>query len=558
VRHAARLVSAAIALAAWTLAAALGTPAPSGSKVTLAILHTSDLHGHVSPRDSLADRDFGEGLARIAAAVKAVRAEGGPVLLLDSGDTIQGTPEQAIAFEAGPDAADPIIGAMNRIGYDAMAVGNHEFDFGRARLARSRSQARFPFLSANIEEETGAAAFEPYRVLTAGGVRVGVLGLTTPLVASWEGASRIAGLRFTDSVAAAARYVPVLRGKERCDLVVVLVHEGFEKNPETGEDRGGSEENQAYAIATGVPGIDLLLTGHTHSVIDPRRLGGTWISQPGRFGGAMTRFDVTLARAGRRWSVSDVRGTTLSMKSATPDADVVRFAAPSFDAAMSRLAEPVARLTVELSARDARVRDTAILDWLHDVQREAGKADLSVASLLPGTLPPWTPGPLTVRQIWSFYPYENTLVTVRATGAQIRDALERAARCFSGIEMTREGPAWKRNPAVWGYNCDTLDGAEYALDPTRPEGSRLLYLRRNGKDVPDAESCTVALNSYRAAGGGGYRVWRDCPRVSESDLSLRDLLIRDARRRRELAPKTDANWILAPSLPEGPFRVPSN
>jgi 2',3'-cyclic-nucleotide 2'-phosphodiesterase/3'-nucleotidase len=165
---------------------------------------------------------------------------------------------------------------------------------------------------------------------------------------------------------------------------------------------------------------------------------------------------------------------------------------------------------------------------------------------------------LTVRQIWSFYPYENTLLTVRASGAQVREALERAARCFSGIEMTAQGPAWKRNPEVWGYNCDSLDGAEYALDPTRPEGSRLLYLRKDGKDVADGESFTVAMNSYRAAGGGGYRMWRDCPRVSESEISLRDLLIRDARRRKELAPKTDANWILAPTLPEGPFRIPPN
>jgi 2',3'-cyclic-nucleotide 2'-phosphodiesterase/3'-nucleotidase len=116
---------------------------------------------------------------------------------------------------------------MNRVGYDAMAVGNHEFDFGRERLARSRGQARFPVLSANIVEEgSGEPAFPPYRVASVDGVRVGILGLTTKLVPSWESAGRVAGLRFTDSVEAAARYVPVLRGKERCDLVVVLGSRG--------------------------------------------------------------------------------------------------------------------------------------------------------------------------------------------------------------------------------------------------------------------------------------------------------------------------------------------
>ena len=525
----------------------------------LTILHTSDLHGHVHPTDSLADRDFGDGLARVAATVRSVRAEGRPVLLLDSGDTIQGTPEQAIAFEAGPAAPDPIVNAMNRVGYDAMAVGNHEFDFGRERLARSRGQARFPLLSANIVEEGGGEpAFPPYRVASVDGVRVGILGLTTKLVPSWESPGRVAGLRFTDSVEAAARYVPVLRGKERCDLVVVLVHEGFERSLDTGEDRGSGDENQAYAIATGVPGIDLLLTGHTHSVIDPRKLGGTWVSQPGRFGNTVTRFDVTLARQASGWKASEIRGASLPMKSVEPDPEIVRLATPSHDAAMARLATTVAQLRVPLEARDARVRDTALLDWLHGVQLREGKAQISFASLLPGSLPTWEPGPLTIRQIWSFYPYENDLVTVRATGVQVHEALERAARCLSGIETTSAGPAWRRNPSVWGYNCDTLDGAEYALDPTRPEGQRVLFLRRDGKPVGDTETFLVALNSYRAAGGGGYRVWKDCPRVGEADASLRDLLIRDAKRRGELSPETDGNWFLAPSLPEGPFRVPSN
>jgi 2',3'-cyclic-nucleotide 2'-phosphodiesterase/3'-nucleotidase len=169
-------------------------------------------------------------------------------------------------------------------------------------------------------------------------------------------------------------------------------------------------------------------------------------------------------------------------------------------------------------------------------------------------LPNWPAGDLTVRQIWSFYPYENTLVTIRATGRQVKQALERAALCFSGLESVRDGVAWRRNPAVWGYNCDSMDGAEYALDPTRPEGERLLFLRRNGRDVADEDTFLVALNSYRSSGGGGYAVWRSCPRVSESRESLRDLLIEDAKRKGELAPKPNENWFLAPSLPEGPLR----
>ncbi|MGE5276307.1 MAG: bifunctional metallophosphatase/5'-nucleotidase [Acidobacteriota bacterium] len=542
----------AAALAAPVVAAAAAAPA----SVTITILHTSDLHGRVDPRDSLADRDFGEGLARVVAAVRSIRAEGRPTLLLDSGDTIEGAPEQALAFSGGAAGSpDPIITAMNEAGYDAMAVGNHEFDFGAERLSKSRAQARFPFLSANVVREDGHPAFDPYAVREVAGARVGILGLTTPRVPSWESPSRIAGLRFLDSVEAARRAVSTLRQKERCDLIVVLAHEGFERDPETGADRGSAAENQAYALATEVPGIDVLLTGHTHSVIAPRKLGGAWVSQPGRFGKVLTRFDVTLDRAGGRWKVSRVQGSNLAMASVVPDPEIVRLASPSHDAAMAFLARQIARLPEPLSARNARTQDTAILDWLHQVQREQGRADLSFASLLPGSLPPWPAGPLTIRQVWSFYPYENTLVTVKATGRQVREALEVAARCISGVEASGDGFAWRRNPAVWGYNCDTLDGAEYALDPARPEGHRLLFLRRGGRPVGDDEVFLVAINSYRAAGGGGYAVWRNCPRVAETEKSLRDLLVEDARRRGELAPRADENWFLAPSLPEGPMRA---
>ncbi len=531
-------------------------PGARPASITVTLLHTSDLHGRVHPLDALANRDFGEGLARIATAVAAIRAEGNSVLLLDSGDTIQGAPEEALGLTGKSGEADPIVAAMDRMGYDAMAVGNHEFDFGRERLARSRAQASFPFLSANVLEESGSAAFPPYVVRTVGGVRVGILGLTTPRVPSWESPSRIPGLRFVDSVTAARRFVPLLREKERCDLVVVLAHEGFERDLESGAERGNAQENQAYALATGVEGIDLLLTGHTHTVIGPRRLGSAWVSQPGRFGNTLTRFDVTLSRSGRAWSVVAVKGASLPMKAVEPDPEIVRLSLPSHEGAMARLARTVARLSEPLSAREARTQDTPIVDWLHRVQREAGRADLSFASLLPGTLVPWPAGPLTIRQIWAFYPYENTLVTVRATGSQVREALETAARCVSGIEFSGRKPSWKRNPAVWGYNCDTLDGAEYALDPTRPEGNRVLFLRRGGRPVNAEDTFLVALNSYRAAGGGGYAVWRACPRVAESETGLRSLLIEDARRRGVLRLECDENWFLAPSLPEAPFRFP--
>jgi 2',3'-cyclic-nucleotide 2'-phosphodiesterase/3'-nucleotidase len=503
--------------------------AARASAVTLTILHTSDLHGRVHPHDPLADADLGEGLARVAAAVKAVRAQGNPTLLLDSGDTIQGSPTQALVFAGRiADAGDPIVRAMNLVGYDAMAIGNHEFDFGLERLEVSRRQARFPWLSANTLGPDGEPAFAPYVVREIAGVRVGILGLVTPHVANWESPSLLGQLHFGDSVAAARRYVPVLRGRERCDLVVVIAHEGFERDRATGRERRESGENQAYAVATQVEGIDFLLSGHAHAVIAPRRLGRTWVSQPGRWGNTLTRFDVTLEREGDRWRVTDIAGRNLPMKRVAPDPAVVAAVTPEHEATMRLLGEEAAVLDAPVSGKGARRQDTALLDWLHAVQLRDGKAAVSFCSLLPSESPDWPAGPLTIRQIWAFYPYENGLVTIEATGRQVRAALERSAGCVA-------------RPAELGRNCDTLEGAEYALDLSRPEGHRVAYLRRDGREIGDDELVVVALNSYRASGGGGYPMWKSARRIAETG-NLRDMLVADARAQKRLRLEPDGNW----------------
>jgi 2',3'-cyclic-nucleotide 2'-phosphodiesterase/3'-nucleotidase len=503
--------------------------AARASAVTLTILHTSDLHGRVHPHDALADRDLGEGLARVAEAVKAIRAEGNPTLLVDSGDTIQGSPTQALVF-AGRigDGSDPIVRAMNLVGYDAMAIGNHEFDFGVDRLDASRKQARFPWLSANTLGPDGEPAFPPYAVKEIAGARVGILGLVTPHVANWESPALLGGLHFGDSVEAARRYVPILRNRERCDLVVVIAHEGFERDPRSGLERPDNGENQAYAIATEVPGIDLLLAGHAHTILAPTRIGKTWVSQPGRWGNTLTRFDLALERGEGRWNVVAVAGRNLPMKKVVPDPEVVAAVAPEHGATLRLLAEEAAVLELPVSGNGARRQDTALLDWLHGVQLREGKAALSFCSLLPAALPDWPAGPLSVRQIWAFYPYENGLVTVEATGRQVRAALERSAGCVA-------------RPSELSRNCDTLAGAEYVLDLSKPEGRRVVSLRRDGREIGDGDVLAVAINSYRASGGGGYPMWKSARRVSEIG-NVRELLVADARAKKRLLLTADGNW----------------
>lgn len=516
------------------------------------MLHTSDLSGRVHPHDPRADRDLGQGLARVSTAVKGIRAEG-PVLLLDSGDTINGSPTQVLAFDGlVGDGRDPMVKAMNALRYDAMAIGNHEFDYGLARLETSRREASSPGSppTSNDRTENRLTSRTSCGRSVASVWGSSVSSRRRSLLA-WSPGRRAAvpGHRGdVPPVRAGAPGQGTVRRRDRPD-------------PRRNRSRrrappGGLAENQAGRIAREVPGIDLVLTGHTHTNIAPRREGSAWISQPGGYGETLTRFDLTLERQGGAWRVANVSGRNLPMKEVPPDPALVALSETEHRQTMEKLAEPVARVGSPVSAEGARTEDTGILDWLHGVHLREGKADLSFASLLPSTLRTWEED-VTVRDIWSFYPYENSLVTLRATGKQVRTALETAARCVDGVSLEGGAPAWKRNPAVWNYNCDTMEGAEYALDPTRPEGQRVIYLRRGGRVVRDDEVFTVAVNSYRASGGGGYAVWRDCPRVSESGRTLRDILIDEARRRRELSLEPNRNWFLAPDLPESRFRPPA-
>ena len=519
-------------------------PHASAKDVRVIILQTGDLHGRVHPVDALADADLGEGLARVGTAIKTIRAEGRPVLLLDSGDTIQGAPEQALAFASGTDAKDPIVGAMNLLGYDAMAVGNHEFDFGVVRLDASQRRAKFPWLSANTLLPGDRPAFPPYVVKELGGVRIGVLGLITTGTPNWVSPSLLSGLRFLQPLVVAAQRVSELRARERCDFVVVLAHQGFERDLKTGRDRPGSAaENQAYALATKVPGVDLVLAGHAHVVVNPQRVGSVWVAAPGRWGEALIRFDVAFQKPEEGpWRVASVQGRSLPMKKVVPDPDVVAAVAGAHDTSMKVLAVKLADLAAPATTRLARTQDSGMVDWVHRVQLAESGAELSFASALAFQPLEWPKGPLTMRQVWQFYPYENSLVTVRTTGRTVREALERAADCMADPD---EGPR----------SCDSLEGAEYALDLSRPPRKRVVYLRRGGKDVADEDVFTVALNSHRAAGGGGYGMWKRAERVAEKG-NVRQMLVADARARRSLTLAPTGNWKASGSAATTRKRAP--
>ena len=514
----------------------------------ITILSTTDLHGHILPFDYYTNKAEARGLAKVATLIRQARKENpAGTLLLDSGDTIQGTPLQYFHNKKNNAPPDPMMLTMSALKFDALAVGNHEYNFGLAVLEKARREAGFPWLSANTYKKgTNETYYQPYLVKELNGVRVGVLGLTTPGVPVWENKENFAGLEFREPVAEARKWVGVLRGKERVDLVVVAMHMGLEEDLRTGEVSPGqvTQENVGVQLARQVEGIDLILMGHTHREVPSVVIGDTLLTQANYWGRHLARADVYLERGVRgRWRVAAKSARTLPVNAATEtDAEIARLVAPYDQETQGWLARVIGESPAELTAEGALFRDTAILDLVQRVQMDVGKADVSmVASFNPQARLP--KGAVTVRDIAGLYIYENTLVVLEVTGAQLKAALEHSAKFFRAYEAGRT-PAELVDEKIPPYNFDIAEGVTYELDLTQPIGARVQNLRFRGQPLDAAQKLKLATNNYRVNGGGGYTMYKGAPEVYRSSTEIRELIIDWVERERRVPSEATNNWRL--------------
>jgi 2',3'-cyclic-nucleotide 2'-phosphodiesterase/3'-nucleotidase len=535
------LVGLGLALCA-ALALAAG-PRRGPEQVTLTLLATTDLHGNLVPHDYYANRPAPRGLAKIATLVRQVRDEQPNLLLLDCGDTIQGTPLAYYFARKDTSKPNPTIAAMNALGYDAMALGNHEFNFGLDVLWKAKREARFPILAANVRQTYagGVERFLPYIIKEVAGVRVGIVGFVTPGVPYWEVPEHYRGYEFERIADAARRVIPEVR--PQVDLLVVIAHSGLGRELETGAPQTDRlpGEDAMWDLAEQVPGIDLILFGHSHRELPEKFVNGVLLAQARNWGQSLARADVVMERdAQGRWRVAAKRSTVLPVtESVATDADILKLARPYHDATQTYLDSPVATSRAALDGSTARYEDHPLVDLIHKVQMENAKADVSMATMFyPGVQIP--AGPVTVRQLAAVYIYENTLYAVEMTGPQLREALEHAASYFPAWPAP-EGPV--RLP---GYNADCAEGVEYVVDLRQPVGQRIRDLRYRGAALDPAQKLRVAINNYRYSGGGKYAVYAKLPIVYRSPVEVRELLIEHVARTGAIPAAANRNWRLEP------------
>ncbi len=509
-------------------------------ELKLQVLGTTDLHGHVLAKDTFSLQPDNQGWAKLATLIRRQKAENPNTLLIDSGDTIQGEPINYVRTRLRPDLPEPSIAIMNELGYSAMALGNHDFNWGTEVLRAVEKQAKFPFLSANtMQTKGGKAAFTPWTKVNVGGVSVAIIGFTTPWIPKWEEPENYAGLVFQDIVEAAKTLVPRLRDKEKVDVVIVTMHSGLGSLP----GRVG-DENQALRLAELVPGIDLILSGHTHAPISTQHKGVT-ILQAWAHGRALAVADLSLQKTNGRWRVVASQGRLILSAAETPlDPQVVEITASLLNATDIYLNTFVTNLQTDLDGRWCRMEDSALAQLQQAAQRQASGAQLSAVNWTSSRI--FIPkGPTSVRQFYAVQPYENRLVRIRITGKQLKAYLEHAAR---GYNFSHEPDLF--NKTVPFYDVDQIDGCTYTVDLSQPVGNRIKKLSYQGQLTREEQSFTLALSSYRLRGGGGYMDaigFTGQPELITPQLT-RNLLLEYALARPNLAPAPVNNWRTVPAL----------
>ena len=587
---------------ARNVAATEDTKPVEGQTVDLRILATTDLHTNLVSYDYSQDKPVETlGLAKTAVLIEKAKKENPNVLLVDNGDTIQGTPlgtYKAIVDPVEKGEQHPMYAALQALGFEAGTLGNHEFNYGLDYLNRVIETAGLPIVNANVlDPATGKFIYQPYKIIertftdTQGRlttVKIGVTGIVPPQILNWDKANLEGKVVVRDSVEAIRDIIPEMR-KAGADITLVLSHSGI------GDDKyEKGEENEGYQIAS-LPGVDAVVTGHSHAEFPSGngsgfyekypgvdgvngKINGTPVTMAGKYGDHLGVIDLKLNYTDGKWKVTDSKGSIrkVDTKSNVADQRVIDIAKESHQGTINYVRQQVGTTTAPITSYFSLVKDDPSVQIVNNAQLWYAKQELAgtpeanlpilsaAAPFKAGTRGDATAytdipaGPIAIKNVADLYLYDNVTAILKVNGAQLKEWLEMSAGQFNTIDPNNSQPQNLVNTDYRTYNFDVIDGVTYEFDITQPnkydrEGklanpnaSRVRNLKYQGKEIAPNQEFIVVTNNYRS--NGNFPGVREASLNRLLNLENRQAIINYILAVKNINPSADQNWHFADTI----------
>ena len=566
------------------------TNAKKPKTVTLKFIETTDVHGMFFPTNYTTGKAVGGSMARVSSYVKSQRATyGNNLILLDNGDILQGQPTNY--YWNFIDTQDENIAAsvVNYMGYDAQAFGNHDIETGHNCYDKWNREVKCPILAANmINAETGNPYTNPYKIIEREGVKIAILGMTTPAVPNWLSESLWSGIRFEEMVSCTRRWVKTIKEKENPDLIIGLFHSGL-KGGITNDEY---DENATLAVALRVHGLDAIFYGHDHlsnfgfirqyeektddypfyfitkdggpsSAVSLSKTDSVLIVNPGSNAYNVGEATITLTMQNNKVVSKKITGQLVSMKSMPIDEEYMNYFADDIRRLQEYTTKKIGTFESSMNMGDAFFGSSAFIDFIHNIQMKTTGADISFTGPLAinTTI---NAGTVTTADMFNLYKFENTLYVIQMTGAEIKNYLEMSYGQWTNQMKSSDDHILlfddKNNERNNGFknfygNFDSACGIDYTVDVTKPEGQKVNILKMsNGQPFDTTKMYKVAINSYRGNGGGELLTkGAGIPKeelnsriIYRSELGQRHYLAEEIQKQGSVNPKPNNNWRFIP------------
>lgn len=535
--------------------------------IDLKFIETSDVHGSFFPYDFINRKPKAGSLARVATYVNQLRSQHGEnVILLDNGDILQGQPVNYYSNYVDTTSANIAAQVVNYLRYDAQTIGNHDVETGHRVYDKWVSATHCPILGANvIDTKTNKPYLKPYTILKRGGARIAIIGLLTPAIPNWLGENLWSGLRFEEMVSSARQWMRVVKEQEKADIVIGLFHSGKDGGITTPHYK----EDAALAVAREVPGFDVVFFGHDHTRYADAVTNseGKLVAclDPANNAMSVAQADLQLVKKKGHWCVKESLWKLVDVADLPVDTNFVDHFSAFNETVKAYANRVIGTFENTISTRDSYFGNSAFNDLILNLELSITKADVAFNAPVSFDVA-IKKGPVRVADMFNLYKYENQLFVMRLTGKEIRKALEMSYDLWVNtmtspndhlllLDSQTRGDQQRLGFKNFSFNFDSAAGIDYEVDVTKPNGQKVKVLKMsNGEPFDENKYYKVAVNSYRANGGGelltrGAGIAKDDLDdriVWRSEFDLRHYLMEEIKRLGTLNPQPNTNWRFVP------------